>query len=69
MISVKELSDYLRRIVWEEKNMETPDNPPASEPERRAMPVLGNAFNSEVRELDTKYFNRVYKLREDAEKL
>ena len=57
MGSVKELSDHLRRIVWEEKNMEIPDKPPASVPERRAMPILGNALTAEVRELDTKYFN------------
>ena len=40
--SVKELSDHLRRIVQEEKNMEIPDKPPANVPERRAMPILGN---------------------------
>ena len=35
MRSVKELSDHLRRIVREEKNMEIPDKPPANVPERR----------------------------------
>ena len=63
MISVKEFSDHLRSIVWEEKNMEIPDKPPANVPERRAMPVLGNDLTSEVRELDTKYFNQVCKFR------
>ena len=66
---VKELSDHLRRIVREEKNMEIPENPPESVPERRAMPILGNALTAEVRELDKKYFNQVVKFREDAEKL
>ena len=33
--SVKELSEHLRRIVWEEKNMEILDNPPESVPESR----------------------------------
>ena len=49
MRSVKELSDHLRRIVREEKNMEIPDKPPSSVPERRAMPILGNALTAEVR--------------------
>ena len=49
MISVKELSDHLRRIVWEDKNMEIPDKPPANVPERRAIPILGNALTEEVR--------------------
>ena len=44
MRSVKELSDHLRRIVREEKNMEISDKPPENVPERRAMPVLGNAL-------------------------
>ena len=69
MRSVKELSDHLRRIVLEEKNMEIPDKLPASVPERRVMPILGNALTAEVRELDTKYSNQVGKFREDAEKL
>ena len=69
MISVKELSDHLRRIVPEEKNMEIPDKPPARVPERRAMPIIVNYLTAEVRELDTKYFNQVGKFREDAEKL
>ena len=56
-------------IVWEEKNLEIPDKPPASVPERRAMPILGNYLTEEVRELDTKYFNQVVKFREDHEKL
>ena len=54
MKSVNEISEYLRRIVWEEKNMEIPDNPPESVPERRAMPIIGNDLTAEVRELDTK---------------
>ena len=49
--------------------MEIPDKPPKNVPVRRAMPILGNALNAEVRELDTKYFNQVGKFREDAEKL
>ena len=49
--------------------MEIPDKPPENVPERRAMPILGNALTAEVRELDTKYFNKVGKFREDAEKL
>ena len=49
--------------------MEIPDQPPASVPERRAMPILGNALNAEVRELDTKYLNQVGILREDSENL
>ena len=49
--------------------MEIPDKPPKNVPVRRAMPILGNALNVEVRELDTKYFNQVGKFREDAEKL
>ena len=49
--------------------MEIPDKPPASLPERRAVPILGNALTAEVKELDTKYFNQVGKFREDAEKL
>ena len=49
--------------------MEIPDKPTASVPERRAIPILDNALTAEVRELDTKYFNRVGKFREDAEKL
>ena len=61
--SVKELSDHFRRIVWEEKNMEIPDKPPASVPERRAMSILGNYLTAEVRELDTNYFNQVGKFR------
>ena len=69
MTSVKELSDHLRRNVWEEKNMEIPDKPPENVPERRSMPILGNAMTAEVRELDTKYFNQVGKFREDTEKL
>ena len=69
MRSVKELSDHLRRIGWEEKNMEIPDKPPANVPDRRSMPILGNALTAEVRELDKKYFNQVGKFREDAEKL
>ena len=66
---IKELSEHLRRIFWKEKNMEIPDKPPANVPERRAMPILGNALTAEVRELDTKYFNQVGKFREDAEKI
>ena len=69
MRSVKELSDNLRRIVREEKNMEIPDKPPEILPERRAMPIIGNALTAEIRELDTKYFNQVGKFREYAEKL
>ena len=49
--------------------MEIPDKPPESIPERRAMPILGNDLTEEVRELDTKYFNKLGKFREDAEKL
>ena len=63
MISVKELSDNLRRIVREEKNMEIPDKSPENVPERRAMPILGNDLTAEVRELDTKQFNQVGKFR------
>ena len=33
------------------------------------MPILGNDLTAEVRELDTKYFNKVGKFREDAEKI
>ena len=69
MRSVKELSDHLRRMFQEEKNMEIPDKPPANVSERMSMPILGNALTEEVRELDTKYFNQVGKFREDAEKL
>ena len=69
MRSVKELSDHLRRIVREEKNMEILYKPPANIPERRAMPTFGNALTAEVRELDTKYFNQVGKFREDSEKI
>ena len=54
MISVKKLSDHLRRIVLEEKNMDIPDKPPTNVPERRSMPILGNALTAEVRESDTK---------------
>ena len=50
MRSVKELSDHLRRIVREEKNMEISDKPPENVPERRTMPILGNALTAEVRE-------------------
>ena len=49
--------------------MEIPDNPPESVPERRAMPILGNALTAEARELNTKYLNQVGKFREDAEKI
>ena len=49
--------------------MEIPDKPPENVPERRAMPILGNALTAEVMELDTKYFNQVGKFMEDAEKL
>ena len=49
--------------------MEIPDKPQANVPESREMPILDNAFTEEVRELDTKYFNKVGKFREDAEKL
>ena len=69
MRSVKELSDHLRRIFWEVKNMEIPDKPPANVPERRVMQILGNDLTAEVRELDTKFFNQVGKFRQDAEKL
>ena len=69
MRSDKELSDHVRKIVQEEKNMEIPDKPPENVPERREMPILGNALAAEVRELDTKYFNKVGKFREDAENL
>ena len=69
MRSVKELSDHLRRIVWEEENMEIPEKPSANVPERRAIPILGNALTEEVRELDAKYFNQVGKFREYADKL
>ena len=62
MRSVKELSDHLRRIVRRNKNMEIPEKPPASVPERREMPILGNSLSAEVRELDTKYFNQAGKL-------
>ena len=65
MISVKELSDHLRRIVREEKNMEIPDKPLENVPERRAMQILGNALTAEVRELDTRYLNQVGKFREE----
>ena len=69
MISVKELSDHLRRIFREEKNMEIPDKPPANVPERREMSILGNDLTAEVRELDTKYFNKIGKFRDDYENL
>ena len=69
MRSFKELSDHLMRIVQEEKNMEIPDKPPARVPEMREMPILGNYFTAEIRELDTRYFNQVDKFREDPEKL
>ena len=49
--------------------MEITDKPPENVPERRAMPILGNALTVEVRKLDIKYFNQVGKFREDAEKL
>ena len=49
--------------------MEIPDKPPANVPERREMPILGNALTAELRELDTKCFNQVGKFREDAENL
>ena len=32
MRSVKELSEHLRRIIWEEKNMEIPEKPPENVP-------------------------------------
>ena len=44
----------MRRIVWEEKNIEIPYTPPENVPERREIPILGNALTAEVRELDTK---------------
>ena len=44
MRSVKELSDHLMRIVWEEKHMEIPYKPSENVPERRAMPILGNSL-------------------------
>ena len=69
MRSVKELSDHLKRIVWEKKNMEIRDKPPESVLERRAMPILGNALTAEVRELDTNFFNQVSIFREDAENI
>ena len=69
IILAKELNDHLRRIFREEKNTEIPDKPPENAPERRAMPILGNALTAEVRELDTKYFNQVGKFRKDSEKL
>ena len=65
MRSVKELSDHLRRIIQDEKNTEIPDKPPSSVPERRTIPVIGNALIAEVRELDTNYFNQVGKFREE----
>ena len=49
--------------------MEIPYELPGNVPERRAMPILGNALNTEVTELATKYFNQVGKFREDDEKL
>ena len=49
--------------------MEIPDKPPEKVPERRAMPILGNALTAEVRDLDTKYFNQLGKFREYSEKL
>ena len=49
MRSVKELNDHLRRVVREEKNMEIPDKPTENVPERKAMPILGNALTVEVR--------------------
>ena len=69
MRSVEELSDHLRRIVWEEKNVEIPDKPLSNEPERRSMPILGNALTAEVRDLVTNYFNQVGKFREDSDNL
>ena len=49
--------------------MEIPEKPPSIVPERRAIPIIGNALTAEVRELDTNYFNQVDKFREDSEKL
>ena len=34
--------------------MGIPDKPPASVPDRREMPIIGNALTAEVRELDQK---------------
>ena len=51
------------------EKLEISDKPPANVPERRAMPILDNAFTAKVRELDTKYFNQVRKFREDVENL
>ena len=49
--------------------MKIPDKPPANVPERREMPTIGNALTTEVRELETKYFDQVGKFREYAEKI
>ena len=49
--------------------MDILDKSLANVPERRAMPIIGNALTAEVRELDKNYFNQVGKFREDAEKL
>ena len=49
--------------------MEIPDKPSANVPERRVISIPGNAFTAEVREFDTKYFNKVGKFREDADKI
>ena len=51
------------------ENTDIPEKAPASVPERRAIPILGNALTAELRELDTKYFNQVGKFREYADKL
>ena len=69
MRSVKEISDHLRRIFQEEKNIGILDKPPENVPERREMPIIGNALNAEVRKLDKNYFNQVVKCMENAEKL
>ena len=67
--SVKELSDHLRKIIREEKKMDIPDKPPASLPERRALPILGDRLTAKVMDIDAKYFHKESRFREDAEKL
>ena len=67
--SVKELTDHLRKILREEKNMVIPNKPPVDVPKRREIPMLGDDGTDEVMKLDEKHFQYESKFRQDAKVL
>ena len=68
--SVKELSDWLRKIIRKQNKMKlvAPSEPVANVPQRMSLPILGTQ-TGDVEELDAKYMEDEQKFKSDAAKM